>query len=512
MAEEINNRKFNYMFDEPLKGAALTESANLAWIGGTSEEIIKHVSGGGDGGPFTVAIFGAWGSGKTTVMRAFQHHLQTTAKTIWFEPWRYEREEHLLIPLLSEMTVQSLKDEEVKPDENNKILFFGQKLLARSGKMLFRAGTGYIGQKLGFSSEEIKNFNKHALEVGGHMLGAYQDVEKTETASGETAEKWKTDSDAFRSDFNALIKAIRGEDDGQEKRPVCIFIDDLDRCSATQVRRLIESMKNFLWEPGVVYFLALDREQVTEALAVPYLDFYAKVPGHREPVAQAIESATNYLEKFFLYPIDIDDESAEISSDSAVILTAAKEAFNQNLKTNLAADTDLNSECEKALNVITHGDANLRRTKRAFRWLHFEVVGKRTKHLAQRFAIFVLAETFPQLWIKSMAEQNARTRSQILWFVSELLIDFGTDDGKSQKEPEEALYELIRQLSDNVNGNKEITLSNDDTNDLIEGARSAARALQDTPAGNFILDLATIGDITSLKRLKALTDYIELLD
>ena len=49
-----------------------------------------------------MAIFGPWGSGKTTLMEAIKRQLQHDPQVICvdFSAWRYEREEHLIIPLL----------------------------------------------------------------------------------------------------------------------------------------------------------------------------------------------------------------------------------------------------------------------------------------------------------------------------------------------------------------------------------------------------------------------------
>ena len=59
----------------------------------------------------TVAIYGPWGSGKTTILKHLKHELEEPAwatrpraVTVWFEPWRYETEPNLMVPLLIELT------------------------------------------------------------------------------------------------------------------------------------------------------------------------------------------------------------------------------------------------------------------------------------------------------------------------------------------------------------------------------------------------------------------------
>ena len=51
---------------------------------------------------FAIGIFGDWGSGKTTLMRAVWRRFDKRPDVVrvWFNPWRYEREEHLIVPML----------------------------------------------------------------------------------------------------------------------------------------------------------------------------------------------------------------------------------------------------------------------------------------------------------------------------------------------------------------------------------------------------------------------------
>ena len=54
---------------------------------------------------FTVGIFGGWGTGKTTMMQMIEGEIKNknsdNVTTVWFDSWRYEREEYsLMIPLL----------------------------------------------------------------------------------------------------------------------------------------------------------------------------------------------------------------------------------------------------------------------------------------------------------------------------------------------------------------------------------------------------------------------------
>jgi hypothetical protein len=73
-------------------------------------------------GPFTIGVYGKWGEGKTSLLRAAESRLRATvtesaatpaAKAgepefpyvvpVWFNPWQYESEEHPLVPLVAEI-------------------------------------------------------------------------------------------------------------------------------------------------------------------------------------------------------------------------------------------------------------------------------------------------------------------------------------------------------------------------------------------------------------------------
>lgn len=84
---------FHILIDDPSPSPALgfdDYAASLAEIARLSRP------------QFAVGIFGAWGSGKTTLMRAIESDLKSHDEVVnvWFNAWRYEREEHLIVPLL----------------------------------------------------------------------------------------------------------------------------------------------------------------------------------------------------------------------------------------------------------------------------------------------------------------------------------------------------------------------------------------------------------------------------
>ncbi len=67
---------------------------------------------------FTIGIFGGWGMGKTTLMKMMRRQLDDEGEmTVWFDPWQYEKEEHLIVPLLQTIELE-LKERDLAKERN----------------------------------------------------------------------------------------------------------------------------------------------------------------------------------------------------------------------------------------------------------------------------------------------------------------------------------------------------------------------------------------------------------
>src|SRR6478609_3382789 len=82
---------------------------------------------------FTIGIYGEWGTGKTTLMQMIKDQIDKNysnnetlwIKTVWFDAWRYEKEEYsAMIPLLRTI-ILSLKDTQnrIMDDKRIRILW-----------------------------------------------------------------------------------------------------------------------------------------------------------------------------------------------------------------------------------------------------------------------------------------------------------------------------------------------------------------------------------------------------
>lgn len=111
---------------------------------------------------FAIGIFGDWGSGKTTLMRAIETRVSRSDDMlpVWFNAWRYEREEHLVVPLLDNLRESLLR---LNPQESSILM----DLLQRDAKDLgnLNAETLPLGQWVERTSAHVERINAALLET-----------------------------------------------------------------------------------------------------------------------------------------------------------------------------------------------------------------------------------------------------------------------------------------------------------------------------------------------------------
>lgn len=202
--------------------------------------------------PFTVGILGEWGSGKTSLLKLIMHELATTAETkeanyrkcvpVWFDAWRYNTAESLLLSLTNVMW------QRVKEDFSLVHRLF-YRLKSPSGKE-----RNWVGMIISFVTQ--------LATIGRVNL----DVSKFEK---ETMFSKRMDFyNEFRKCFNGFVDAYGRK--GKETILV-VLIDDLDRCVPSKVVELLEAVKVFISSPNCAFIIALDEIVVREAVRAYYM-------------------------------------------------------------------------------------------------------------------------------------------------------------------------------------------------------------------------------------------------
>jgi hypothetical protein len=210
-------------------------------------EIIEHSKA-----QFAIGIFGDWGSGKTTLMRAIQRQLATRDDivTVWFNAWRYEKEPHLIVPLLD-----TLREELLARAESPQLSPADAGLARRVAAAVGRAGKALLaGVTL---SAGLPGLGV-TLEPGRVLADLQPEPREAEEALS-----------FYHVGFNLLRGAI-DEFSQQGARRVVVFVDDLDRCLPENALDVLESMKLFFDMEGFIFVVGLDQSVVERAVAIKY--------------------------------------------------------------------------------------------------------------------------------------------------------------------------------------------------------------------------------------------------
>ncbi|HEX6235342.1 MAG TPA: P-loop NTPase fold protein [Jiangellaceae bacterium] len=187
---------------------------------------------GGEPAQFTIGIYGAWGSGKSSLLHAIENELKPydDVLTVPFDAWRYERADHIIVPLLHSIKtlIGDLQDAALSDKVRTALTSVIKSITFRLGPLTIDPSR-YAGDAGADSYEE-------ALDA------AYQRPYADMAAIG-----------------NSL-----GD------RRIVVFIDDLDRCSPDKAVSLLEAINLVMDVPGFIFVLALDYEVLVKAVATRY--------------------------------------------------------------------------------------------------------------------------------------------------------------------------------------------------------------------------------------------------
>lgn len=230
--------------------------------------------------PFTIGIFGPWGTGKSTLMEYVDQQLAKSVDVefyrIRFNPWIYRREENLIVPLLHSIQDDLEENLDVRLKESAK----------RIGTVLARVGAALL----------LKTVTANQVTL--------DDLEKQEEVYLRQYKRAKSEVKKLRNELQAVINEItnNGQATGDRQAGrVIFFIDDLDRCEPDQIVALMEALKLFLDLEYCFFVIALDEEVIHRAIQIKYATF-----NFSEERKNQI--GREYLEKMiqlplFLYPL-----------------------------------------------------------------------------------------------------------------------------------------------------------------------------------------------------------------
>lgn len=242
--------------------------------------------------PFCIGIFGKWGSGKTSFMHLLEKRLSESdsephAIPVWFNPWRYEKEEHLIIPFLKTIEHEIKRYKKEHEEKGKKWL----KKIQNAGK------------KIGEASAALAYGMTLEAKLGGFgfTLDTSKAVEREEGLAQKRIKEAKTLAEKLSSIYYEIVDELKGAIDEKSFR-IVVFIDDLDRCLPDKAVEILEAIKLFLDIEGYLFIIGVDREVVKKGISYRYRFFE-----HREEKEKdnLIISPDDYLDKMIQLPLEL---------------------------------------------------------------------------------------------------------------------------------------------------------------------------------------------------------------
>lgn len=231
--------------------------------------------------PIVLSVNAPWGTGKTTFLKMLNADLlNKECKSIYFSAWENDFASDPFLAFLGEMN-QALESDlsgsvaKSAAWENAKKA--GVHILKKGIPALVKAGTAGI------------------VDVESILENVTPDL--AEGLSKDLIDEYSKNKSAIASFKENVTKAL--ENTEGEPTKLYIFVDELDRCRPTYSIELLERIKHLLDIEGLVFILALDKQQLAHSVRGIYgADF----------------EATGYLRRF----IDIEYNLGQVELDNFI--------------------------------------------------------------------------------------------------------------------------------------------------------------------------------------------------
>ena len=213
-------------------------------------------------GPCTMAVDAAWGAGKTTFLKMWAQYFRNQGfPVVEFNAWETDASGDPFIALTTEITGQLVGTADSTRLEQ--VSNQAKELIKKLAPGLIRFGTSFVP----IAGAEM-----------GHTFSAL--AEEALSSHREAKQSSKQFKDSLQELANSLW-------DPDERKPIVVLIDELDRCRPSYAIELLETAKHIFGVDNVVFVLAVNRAELAHSVRVLYGEKF---------------EAEGYLRRFF----DID--------------------------------------------------------------------------------------------------------------------------------------------------------------------------------------------------------------
>ncbi|GIF75850.1 KAP family P-loop NTPase fold protein [Asanoa siamensis] len=209
--------------------------------------------------PLTLAVFGPWGSGKSSFLNVCRDLLDAKGmSTVAFSPWKYDKRDevwHALIQtLLNELVRAAASSPE--PAVRNRL----RGTLARVARLSASATWLVARQLITTATGSLVSVD----DLESLKQQARKEFSGTEAAGQELPADIYGSVNRFEKDFTEVVRALTGD------RPLVVFIDDLDRCRRETALSVLEALRIFTGDAPCVFMIAMDQGALVDAAAAQF--------------------------------------------------------------------------------------------------------------------------------------------------------------------------------------------------------------------------------------------------
>lgn len=311
-----------------------------------------------------VGVFGEWGAGKSRLLQHVGDELATHGQqggeqaltvVVPFNAWRYEREDHLLVPLLrvAQQCLRKALEDSVGPDiRHNETLSDRFALLGDLAQTVYEHGGRQLLQTALAAQGVVLQLPALKAEAGKAQPSAWARWREHREALKQ-ARRLALPADSLNSlyyDFLEHLKAVTGRNpkalaqhrarlkyrglgwwprlkwraraslgwlatgelpaEADFRLNLVFLVDDLDRCLPDKAVEVLEAIKLFLEVEGCAFVLALDEEVIERGIAHRYRDYALQGREGLTPITGA-----EYLEKLVHLPVRLPRPTGAAARD-----------------------------------------------------------------------------------------------------------------------------------------------------------------------------------------------------
>lgn len=250
--------------------------------------------------PSSIGIYGAWGSGKSSLMKMCIDELDKQQDTlcIYFNGWLFEGYEDSKTTIINKILDEIQQKRSLTGKAKN--------VLKNLYKDVDKMGMAKKGLQMGLDFLLTGGFGTIAqLTIPSLLKSLNIGLDEVDTKKLRKALKVKSNTKDVRELLESYQKNFTKLLDNTSIKKLVVFVDELDRCNPDTVLHTLEAIRLFLFVPRTSFVIGADEEHIMNAVRLKFND----ISDHQ------FELGKEYLEKLIQYPVKIPPMSPkEIST------------------------------------------------------------------------------------------------------------------------------------------------------------------------------------------------------